>query len=161
MKSLYKILGILASSLILFSCSDDDSQSKKSLDDKPIQLSGVVSKGIIVNGLVKIYPVMSDGTISSDLLGTTSTDLTGKYSIETTSTGPVQIVIEPNPDGTSYMVCDVPAGCGPDVSPVDGTPDIAFGESYKFEFSMEAMVPVTTAGAISANVTPFTNMAAA
>jgi len=121
------------------------------------QLSGVVSKGIIVGGKVYAYPIINGVIVKTVPLGEATTNPKGKYTISISDyTGPVAIVVGPASDGSSQVKCDVPAGC----SYKGG--NYNFGTLMPFDYSLEALVPNVTGGSsISVSVTALTNMAAA
>ncbi len=118
--------------------------------------AGVASKGIIQHGLVTAEELDSSGN-PLRTVGSAETDTAGKYSLSIGSTyagGPLLLTIQGKSDNTTKMKCDVAAGCGGGV---------AFGGTVDLDstFSMSAIVPPVANGAsISAQITPYTYMAA-
>ena len=118
--------------------------------------SGVAAKGIIQYGVVTAKELDSSGA-ALRTVGSAETDTGGAYSLSIGSNyagGPLLLTITGKSDGTTKMVCDVAGGCGGGVS---------FGGTLPLDttFSMTAIVPPVANGAsISAQITPFTRMAA-
>lgn len=150
MKSVLRPLTVaVAAALGLSACfhaADEASQ---------VQLSGVVSKGVVIGGVVKAYPIVNGVIDKTQLLGKDTTDAKGNYSINVVGyEGPIAVVM--SPDGNSSQVkCDVPAGC------TAGGISYNFGGLMPLDYEMEAIVPNAKDGAVSASVTPLTHMAAA
>lgn len=139
-------------------CGGSSSSSSSPAADQTVAISGSAVKGIIKNGVVKIYGV-SDGTRRSEALISGRTAVDGSYSLEVTGyEGPVVVEISALTSGEdgypSLMVCDLPDGCG----------SVAFGDDYTLQegFSLDAVIPSVSDGEeVSANVTALTDMAAA
>ncbi|MDX1811460.1 MAG: hypothetical protein R3240_05905, partial [Gammaproteobacteria bacterium] len=143
----------VASTIGLSGCLDQaggDAQNTKA------QLSGVASKGIIVDGVVTAYPIEGGAVNKNKVLGTAITDGKGKYSIDIDGyNGPVAVIVSPSTEKQSKVKCDVPTGC----SSSNGT--VAFGDSMDLNYEMEAIVPKVASGSsVSASITPLTHMAA-
>lgn len=128
-----------------------------------VTLNGTAAKGIIKNGIVTAEELKSDGTVLRTV-GNATTVADGSYELDVDGSyegGPIKITI--TTDDTTEMKCDVSAGCG---SRTDGITDtnssIDFGEWYKpGPLTMKALVAEAAAGdSISANVTPYTDLAA-
>ncbi len=153
-------LSLAISSLLLSGCFHDGSSGGGVLggDDSTTssaKLSGVVSKGIVKNGVVYAYPIVN-GVVQPLAVATTTTDNEGRYSLTLPASynGPVNIVIAPANDGSSRMVCDVRPTC------TENGQTYNFGADMPYTFSLEAVVPEAKPGqAISASVTPLTTMA--
>lgn len=128
-----------------------------------VTLGGTAAKGIIKNGIVTAEELKSDGT-TLRAVGNTTTGADGSYAIDVNSSyegGPIKVTI--TTDDTTEMKCDVSAGCGTrndGISDTDGNVD--FGEWYKpGALTMKALIAEATAGdSISANITPYTDLAA-
>ncbi|WP_431687318.1 beta strand repeat-containing protein [Hahella sp. NBU794] len=126
---------------------DDDSGGSTS-----VTLSGAASKGIIIGGLVRAYPVINGAVDTSNVLGQTTTGSDGTYNLTLSSgySGPVVVRITPT-TGT-LMRCDLSGGCGSGV---------AFGQDYALTdsgFALNAVVP-TGSSNISVNITVLTDVA--
>jgi hypothetical protein len=117
--------------------------------------SGVANKGIIRHGSVIAEELDSSGTVLRTV-GNDETNPQGQYSLTVGgdySGGPILLTISGKSDGSTVMVCDVEGGCN----------GIAYGDTLSLgtDFSMHAIIPPVTDGeAISAQITPFTHMAA-
>lgn len=118
--------------------------------------SGVTAKGIIQYGVVTAKE-LDGGGAALRTVGSAETDTGGAYSLSIGSNyagGLLLLTITGKSDGTTKMVCDVAGGCGGGVS---------FGGTLPLDttFSMTAIVPPVANGAsVSAQITPFTHMAA-
>ncbi len=114
-----------------------------------ISLSGVASKGLMAGADVAVFAVNADGSVASTALATTTTDAGGKYSLTFTGTQgqPYVVKVSAKADGSTTETDEV---SGKSVSLPAG-------------FSMRALFIPASAGSIatSANVTPFSEMAAA
>jgi len=127
-------------------------------------LSGVASKGIIINGTVTADELNADKSVKHANVGSATTDADGKYDLTLNNSytgGPVKVTVTAG--GSTTMVCDAVSGCG---TRTDGLTDdngtIDFGEQYKpASLEMSALLPELNDGAtVSAQITPFTDMAA-
>ena len=161
----YSLLSMaIAASLGLVACGGSDSAAPSS-NVTGVSLSGTAAKGIINKGVVVAQELNADKVVITEL-GNTLTGLDGSYTLILNNDyqgGPVQITL--TMDADSEMKCDVPgpAGCGTrtdDVGDTDTTID--FGEWYKPKaLTLTTLIPDSVANAVvSANVTPFTHMAA-
>jgi len=118
--------------------------------------TGVAAKGIIQYGAITAEELNSSGNVIATV-GTAETDATGAYSLSIGSNytgGPILLTISGKSDGSTQMKCDVSAGCGTGVS---------FGQTMTLDttFTMTAIVPPVASGAsISAQITPYSHMAA-
>lgn len=139
----------------LAACGGSDSSAPAA--PTPASLSGTVSKGLVLNGNVIVEEMSATGVVLRELGRTVTHATTGTYNFTLPSAytgGPIQVRVLPKTDGSTTMVCDVPAGCAVGVN---------FGQTLPLTgaFSMRALLPTASAGsAISAAVTPFTTMAA-
>jgi uncharacterized protein YheU (UPF0270 family) len=94
-------------------------------------VSGTAAKGIIKNGIVKIYG-LSNGTKDIEPLATGNTDNNGDYSLTVKNyNGPIFVEITADPNSTK-MICDITPSCG----------DIPFGDDINLEsdFSIKAVI---------------------
>ena len=143
------------------SCSDDDDPAPVVItppdpEAPVVTISGMAAKGVIVNGVVSVYPIANGSVDTTTLLGTGTTDSTGHYdSVELTGydSGPVAVRITSASDGTSAMKCDLAIGCG------DG---VDFGDPLTLDdsdFTLDAVVP-SVENESSVNVSVLTNVAA-
>jgi hypothetical protein len=130
-----------------------------------VQLSGAISKGIVVDGPVTVEELDSAANAIA-VVGTARTGNDGSYQLtlgDNYTGGVLQVTI--SADDNTRMKCDIPLGCG---TRTDGLTDpnsnstIDFGEFYKpSELSMTALLPGAVANAVvNASATPFTHMAA-
>lgn len=149
------VIAALAASLA--ACGGGDSSPRT-----PATLSGVASKGLVLNGTVTVEELADDGTVAREL-GTTYTHAsTGAYSFTLPNTyrgGPIRLRVGPRAGATSEMVCDVAGGCA---TAAGGS--FAFGARMPLSasFDMQAIVPAAPAGSeIKAAITPLTHMATA
>jgi len=123
--------------------------------------SGTAAKGIISGGIVTATEITSGNEVGSAL-----TDTGGEYQLTIGSNyqgGPIQLAI--TADADTQMKCDATAGCGTRADDIsDSDTNIDFGEWYKpgeGGIQMRALLPSASNGAaISASITPFTEMAA-
>jgi len=119
------------------------------------QVSGVVAKGIVSNGIVRIYPLNGGSVDFNTVLATASTDANGHYTAALTDYdgGPLYIQITAREDGSTGMRCDLSEGC-------DGTP---FGSEFSItdiDFALDAVVPGFTGNSLSSNVSTLSSTAA-
>ncbi len=127
-------------------------------------LSGKAAKGIIIRGRVVASELNADGSVKNANVGETTTDDNGRYQLTTNNSyegGPIEITVSRADD--TLMVCDALSGCGNSADPSGPNgPTIDFGERYNpASLNMTAMLPSVANGAtVSAQVTPFTHMAA-
>jgi len=120
----------------------------------PTIIAGGAAKGIISNGIITAYELDAKGEKGS-AVGSATTAADGSYSLTLNATydGTSALLIELTVDATTLMVCDALNGCG----------TIARGETFTppASFILRAILPAATAGSsISAQITPFTDMAA-
>ncbi len=152
MKAKITTLSLAISSLLLSGCFHDGSSDSTTSSAK---LTGVVSKGIVKNGVVYAYPIVN-GVVQPLAVATATTDNDGRYSLSLPASynGPVNIVIAPANDGSSKMVCDVRPTC------TEGGQTYNFGDDMPYTLNLEAVVPEAKPGqAVSVSVTPLTTMA--
>jgi hypothetical protein len=128
-----KILCVLASILFLISCGGGGG-SPSLPTETGAMVNGVASKGLISGGTVKVYAIDSNGQKGS-LLGSTTTDSNGHYSIEIIYDGPVLVEIT----GGTYI-------------------DEATGETKDLAEPLRAALPHTS-GDVDVAVTPLTEIA--
>ncbi|ABC33445.1 Large exoprotein involved in heme utilization or adhesion [Hahella chejuensis KCTC 2396] len=127
---------------------DDDDDSGPS----SVTLSGAASKGIIIGGVVRAYPVINGAVDTSNVLGQTTTGSDGTYNLTLSSGYSGPVVVRVTPTAGTLMRCDLSGGCGSGV---------AFGQDYALTdstFALNAVVP-TGASDISVNITVLTDVA--
>lgn len=158
-----KLLLPIAISSALVACggggggSSDSASSDTPSTAESTTISGAATKGIIVGGVVTVYPIVDGAVDESSPLGETTTDENGEYSIDLDSSydgGPVIVRITPAADGSSVMKCDIPSNCGT---------GIEFGDDYALtdaDFALEAVLSTAEDGEVSVNITPLTDIAA-
>ncbi len=152
---------------LLSACGGDSGSTPPPTNTRlsDIEVSGLVTKGVVGLGTVLAQELDSSGAIIADI-GETTTNVEGFYRLNLTDNyagGPVLLTTRINDN--SALTCDTPSGCGARAS-TDDIPDnnrlISFGEWYRpLPFSMTSLLPSAEAGEIiTANITPFTHMAA-
>jgi hypothetical protein len=113
-----------------------------------VSLSGVAAKGLMANADVAVLAVNADGSVSSTVLGTTTTNASGAYSVSFDGVAgqPYVIRISAKADGTTTHLDEVL-----------GSQPLPAG------FSLRALGVPASSGAVtvSTTVTPFSEMAAA
>ena len=116
-------------------------------------ISGTAAKGIIKNGIVKVYGV-SNGTRDLEELASDSTDDKGRYSLDIKDyTGPIFVEVTADPN-TTKMICDISPSCG----------ETPFGEEIDLdsEFEIKSVVgKLEKNKPITANVNILTSLVAA
>ncbi len=128
-----------------------------------VTLGGTAAKGIISGGNVVAEELNASGTVIAQV-GDTTTATDGSYTLaidDDYTGGPIRVTI--NADADTQMKCDVPVGCGTRTDNIaDSDNSIDFSEWYKpGNLTMVALVAeAVTDDNISANVTPYTDMAA-
>lgn len=133
----------------------------------PVTVSGAAVKGVILNGVVKIYGVNGSGARGALLAqGLTSSD-DGTYSLQVNGySGPAIVEITAldasDPGFPSLMVCDIP-GTNSCYDDADDSLDLGFGDTYPLGngFALKAVVPAVVSGSnVKANVSALTDLAA-
>ncbi len=108
-------------------------------------VSGVASKGLLLNALVTAYAVNSDGSRGS-VLATTSTSATdGSYTLSGLPAGAL-VLLEVTPKATGTKMIDETTNAEVDVLANSG-------------FKLRAATSLDSSGTTSAQITPFTDMA--
>ena len=134
--------------------TNDDSGTTETQGSEEISetiINGTAVKGIVKNGIVKIYG-LSNGAKNSEPLATGNTDNNGDYSVTVNNyTGPIFVEITADPNSTK-MICDINPSCG----------DIAFGDEIQLDedFSIKAVVELETNKTAIANVSAITSLVA-
>ncbi len=160
--SFSRLLLPLAISATLAACGGDGGSSGGGSGSTPSSVGGAASKGIIIGGIVNAYPINDDGSVNRDvtLADETTTAEDGSYSLTLNGNYTVgnAVYIEITAADGTLMRCDL-ASCGNDG---EGNP-VVFGETYPLanDFAMSAVLPSAGSGAVSVNVTPLTDVAAA
>lgn len=120
-------------------------------------IGGGAAKGIISGGIVKAYPLDASGTPSATAVGSATTAADGTYSLQLDDTydGASSLLLELTANASTTMICDALNGCGA---------GIVRGASFNppANFKLRAILPPVTAGSsVNAQLTPYTDMAAA
>jgi len=139
MKMRNNLFLILMSACMLFflwACGGSDGDSTTPSTDTGTTLSGVASKGMIADGTVNVYAITNDGQ-KGDLLGTTTTDSDGNYTlkIDYDYDGPVLVEVS----GGTYV-------------------DEATGQTVDLDGTLRAALP-SVSDDVSVAVTPLTEIA--
>lgn len=124
-----------------------DSSSNKGADVAPSStatatVSGVASKGLMKNAIVKVFEVAPDGRVQDQLGQTVRTDATGHYSVANIVVKGV-VLVEVSADAGTLMVDEA---TGTEVTPPAG-------------FKMRAATSLSGSGTHTVHVTPFSEMA--
>ena len=129
---------------------------------KQISIQGGAIKGVIENGIVRIFSIESEAGLfrkSPTPLGDAErTDANGQFNISIPADTTNAIVVEITADSDTRMTCDVVNGCGVNES---GSP-IAFGEKFSLnsDFILEAAYSgLQDQKALTLYVTPLTHLA--
>ena len=130
-KSIFPVLSIGFLFCFLWACGGGDSSS--STESTTNSISGVASKGLVAGGTVNVYAITAGE--KGALLGTTTTDEDGNYSLEIEHDGAVLIEIA----GGTYT-------------------DEATGETTELTEALRAALPSVN-GEITAAVTPLSEIA--
>lgn len=120
-------------------------------------IGGGAAKGIVSGGIVKAYPLDASGKPSATAVGSATTAADGTYSLQLDDTydGTSSLLLELTADASTTMICDALNGCGT---------GIIRGASFNppANFKLRAILPPVTAGSsVNAQLTPYTDMAAA
>ena len=172
-------IGIFALSSFLVACNSGSGNDSASVsqsaaseapaaadtqDSKQISIQGGAIKGVIENGVVRIFSIESEAGLfrkSPTPLGDAErTDANGQFNISIPADSVNAIVVEITADADTRMTCDVVEGCG--FSPLGNT--IAFGD--KFSLSSDFILEAAYSGlqdkeALTLYVTPLTHLAVA
>lgn len=160
-----KLYGALAISAILGLSACGGGGSSSGGGSSPSSVGGSSALGIIKGGVVNAYGFDDDGKVDrSTTLGDSEvTADDGTYSL-TLNNGysrgdAIYIEITADTATPTTMVCDLTV-CERDGT---GAPTVEFGDSYELDasFTLAAVVPGSSNGSVSANVTALTNLAAA
>ena len=155
----------VTTSLLLGGCFSSDDNDSTDVDNPPqtqsISINGASIKGLVLGGIVNVYPLTDTGVDRTKKLAeqTTTDATTGEYTITLLNTYAGEtLFIEITAGDNSEMICDL-ASCG-----VDGeNQPITFGGRYPLaaDFSLSAIVNPVAQGTetVSANVSVLTNLA--
>ncbi|HET8705057.1 MAG TPA: hypothetical protein VFM46_02045, partial [Pseudomonadales bacterium] len=136
LQRLTAVILILSAILLAPGCGGDKYHSAQNQESPAASISGRVVKGVISNGLVKVYPVIG-GHMGSSPLVEGATDSNGTYSLQLPQhylgQVVVQITAQDSASTPSLLTCDVPEGCGkyesyPSAGPVDQDRVAPWGE---------------------------------
>lgn len=149
-------LTIFLCTFIIASCgggSDKASDPSSSSVSSENIINGTAAKGIIKNGIVKVYGV-TNGQKNSEPLAESNTDNNGDYSLTVNNyTGPLFVEISADPNKTK-MICDINPSCGV----------VAFGDEIQLDedFSIKAVISdLETNKQTTANISAITSLVAA
>lgn len=134
MRKFLLILSIMFLFCFLWACGGSDGDSSSSTESTTNSISGVASKGLISEGTVKAYAITSEGE-KGELLGTTTTDGEGHYSLDLEYDDAVIVEVT----GGTYT-------------------DEATGQSTELSSTLRAALPSVTVDTTAA-VTPLSEMA--
>ncbi|MEJ5895339.1 hypothetical protein WIT60_00605 [Aquabacterium sp. G14] len=134
----------MAALLALAACGGGGGSSSSGGTPSTVAVSGVASKGLLLNAVVTAYAVNADGTKGNKLASVTTSATDGSYTLTGLPAGAL-VLLEVTPQAGTKMVdeatnlqLDVPASSG---------------------FALRAAVNLDSKGETSAQITPFTNMA--
>lgn len=134
----------MAAVLALAACGGGGSSSSSSGATPTVAVSGVASKGLLLNAVVTAYAVNADGSKGAKLASTTTSATDGSYSLTGLPPG-VVVLLEVTPQAGTKMV-DEATNTTVDVPTASG-------------FALRAAVNLDSTGTSSAQITPFTDMA--
>jgi hypothetical protein len=109
-----------------------------------VAVSGVASKGLLLNAVVTAYAVKADGTKGDKLASVTTSPTDGSYTLTGLPSGAL-VLLEVTPQAGTKMVDEA----------TNSTLDLDAASP----FALRAAVNLDAAGTTSAQITPFTNMA--
>lgn len=134
----------MAALLALAACGGGGGSSSSGGTPSTVAVSGVASKGLLLNAVVTAYAVNADGTKGNKLASVTTSATDGSYTLTGLPAGAL-VLLEVTPQAGTKMVdeatnkqLDVPASSG---------------------FALRAAVNLDSSGTTSAQITPFTDMA--
>jgi len=134
----------MAALLALAACGGGGGSSSSGGTPSTVAVSGVASKGLLLNAVVTAYAVNADGTKGNKLASVTTSATDGSYTLTGLPAGAL-VLLEVTPQAGTKMVdeatnlqLDVPASSG---------------------FALRAAVNLDSKGETSAQITPFTDMA--
>lgn len=154
---LYQAILLALGGAMLAGCGSGGSSSSPDQNVSSGTVEGVAAKGIIRNGTVTAEELGANGKPLREV-GTADTNEKGEFSLKLSDKyqgGPLLLTIKPKSGNATTMKCDIKDGCGNNVAyggemPLDGS------------FSLQAVRPAVKPGAtVNAQITPFSNMAAA
>lgn len=109
-------------------------------------VSGVASKGLLLNAVVTAYAVNADGSKGAKLASTTTSATDGSYSLTGLPAGVVVLLeVTPNAQGTTTML--------------DEATNVPVTVTAASGFVLRAATNLDNTGTTSAQITPFTDMA--
>lgn len=154
---LYQAILLALGGAMLAGCGSGGSSSSPDQNVSSGTVEGVAAKGIIRYGTVTAEELGANGMPLREV-GTADTNEKGEFSLKLSDKyqgGPLLLTIKAKPGNATTMKCDIQDGCGNNVAyggemPLDGS------------FSLQAVRPAVKPGAtVNAQITPFSNMAAA
>lgn len=109
-----------------------------------VAVSGVASKGLLLNAVVTAYAVKADGTKGDKLASVTTSATDGSYTLTGLPSGAL-VLLEVTPQAGTQMV--------------DEATNSTLNLNAASPFTLRAAVNLDATGTTSAQITPFTNMA--
>lgn len=136
----------MAAVLALVACGGGGggSSSSSSGSTSTVAVSGVASKGVLLNAVVTAYAANADGSRGAKLASTTTSATDGSYNLTGLPPG-VVVLLEVTPQAGTKMVDEA----------TNTTVDVPTSSG----FALRAAVNLDSTGTTSAQITPFTDMA--
>lgn len=137
----------MAALLALAACGGGGGSSSSGGTPSTVAVSGVASKGLLLNAVVTAYAVKADGTKGA-ALGNTTTDADGRYTLTGLPSGALVLLeVTPKADDSTTML--------------DEATDLVVPVPAASNFALRAAVNLDGSGTTSAQITPFSEMAVA
>ncbi|MDP2571799.1 hypothetical protein Q8W40_06390 [Vibrio penaeicida] len=151
----------IASGLILTACGGGSSSDtgKPVLPISTTALSGVINKGIVLNGSVEICDVFDSTGCNKEqsaFYQETVTNDKGAYLLTGAPTGIPLLVFVSKKDASTLMKCDI-AVCDDTT-----TPNIVFGDTFEVanDWNLKTIIPMASGNNAKVHVTSLTDIAA-
>lgn len=148
-------LAVIAASVMLVSgCSSSSSSNKDDNTQKSVAITGSAIKGTLIGAEVQAC-ILADCTGENDPIATATTKEDGSYTLDAKGAESSTVVLRVRYKTGATMVCDVPTGCGT---------DITFGTAYSMPkaLTLRSVASVDpSATTISAHITPITELVTA
>jgi hypothetical protein len=156
-----KILSVAIASVIgLAGCGGGGSSSSTPVASST-NFSGTVNKGIVSKGKVEVCQTFNANGCTGEPLATATTNADGSYTISDAPTGVPLLVKVSKEDANTIMKCDITPSCTPTNSPMAGTTNVNFGDSFEVADSWElkAILGKANSATETVNVTSLTDIA--
>lgn len=134
----------MAALLALAACGGGGGSSSSGGTPSTVAVSGVASKGLLLNAVVTAYAVKADGTKGDKLASVTTSATDGSYTLTGLPSGAL-VLLEVTPQAGTQMV--------------DEATNSTLNLNAASPFTLRAAVNLDATGTTSAQITPFTNMA--